>query len=106
MNEIDRKFLTYHEANPHVFEKIVNYSFQLRTAGRKHYGIAAIIERIRWDYAVSTTTDDKGFKISNDFRSRYARLIEQKYPELKGFFRTKSLDPTSMFAEEEQHELF
>jgi hypothetical protein len=105
MNDIDREFLAYHEANPHVFDKIVSYTFHLRLAGRKRYGIAAIIERVRWDYATSTSEDDKGFKINNDFRSRYARLIEQKYPELKGFFKTRAIDITSMFAKEEQFEL-
>lgn len=32
------------------------------------------------------------FKISNDFRSRYIRLIEQNEPDLKGFFTKRQLE--------------
>ena len=105
MNKIDREFVAFHKANPIIFDKIVNYTHQLKLAGRKHYGIAAIIERVRWDYAIDVRYDEKGFKINNNFRSRYARLIEQKFPELKGFFRTRHIESSSMFHENEQFEL-
>ena len=102
MNRIDRKFMEFHTNNPHIMDAIIRYTRQLKSAGRKHFGMAAVFERIRWDYAVQLkrTENDKGFKISNDFRSRYARLIEQLHPEFKGFYKTKQIASDSMYSEE------
>ena len=114
MNKIDRSFLTFHTANPQIMDAILRYARQLKAAGRSHFGMKAIFERIRWDYATATnlSPSDKGFKISNDYTSRYSRLVELTHPgEFKGFFRTKKLDPTSMYSgmeagEEDEEGLF
>ena len=101
MNRIDKKFMEFHTDNPHIMDSIVRYTRQLKSAGRKHFGMAAVFERIRWDYAVIIKRDTKkGFRISNDFRSRYARLVEQLYPEFKGFYRTRPISSDSMFTED------
>jgi hypothetical protein len=100
MNKIDRAFLTFHTNNPQILEMIVRYTRQLKGKGHTIFGMKAIFERIRWDYAIGTelSVDDKGFKISNDYTSRYARMVESQHPDLRGFFRTKQIDPTSMYA--------
>jgi len=99
MNKIDRKFLEYHSDNPQIYDSIVRYARQLKAAGRTTFGIGAIVERIRWDYAISTKPDEKGFKISNDYRSRYSRLVMINCADLRGFFKTKQLEADSMYAE-------
>jgi len=105
MNEIDKKFMEYHKRNPQIFNKIVDYAMQLKVVGRLNYGMKAIVERVRWDYAIKAEVDMNDFKINNNFTSRYARLAETLYPELKGFFEVRSLDSTSMFATESQIEM-
>jgi hypothetical protein len=101
MNQIDRAFIVFNNNNPQILEMIVRYVRQLKAKGHKVFGMKAIFERIRWDYAVGTeqSESDKGFKISNNYTSRYARMIESQHPDLKGFFRTNQIDPTSMYSE-------
>jgi hypothetical protein len=37
------------------------------------------------------TWTDEEYKLSNDYRSRYARLIMEENEDLRGFFRTRAL---------------
>jgi predicted PolB exonuclease-like 3'-5' exonuclease len=97
MNKIDTEFLAFHSSNPHIMDAIVRYTRQLITAGHKHFGMGAVFERIRWDYAVSTLADTKGFKINNNYRSRYVRLLEATHPQFKGFYRQRKVAEGSMF---------
>lgn len=84
---IVRKFSKYHVENPRVFELFKKYSYQLKNSGVKHYGVGAIMERIRWHIAVETTGDE--FKINNNYRSCYARLLITKDPWFETFFKTR-----------------
>ena len=45
------------------------------------------------------STDRDGFKLNNNFTSRYARLIEREHPELRGFFRKRRLRARTADAE-------
>lgn len=76
---IKEKFIEYHENNPHVFQLFLKYARELSKANRRHYGVVAISERIRWHLNVETTGDE--FKINNNYRSCYARLLVSKYPD-------------------------
>jgi len=49
------------------------------------------MQRVRWHMEIETRSDD-GFKINNDFSSRYARRIMEQEPDLKGFFVTRRLE--------------
>lgn len=44
---------------------------------------------MRYDIAVRTLGDE--FKLNNNFRSRYTRLLLRKRPEFKGFLATRAL---------------
>ncbi|CAB4180862.1 hypothetical protein UFOVP1056_1 [uncultured Caudovirales phage] len=44
---------------------------------------------LRWETAMSTTGDD--FKLNNNYRSRYARLIMATCPDLTDVFDTREL---------------
>lgn len=82
-------FWKYHEENPKVFKLFEQFANQLRSAGRKHYGVGSITERIRWHFAVETTGDE--FKINNNYRSCYARLLILKDPTFEGFFELRRM---------------
>ena len=88
-DSLQDQFERYHYENPHVYDLYKRFAIELLAAGRKRYGIAGITERIRWHTAVTTT--DSEFKISNNYRSRYARKLMQEIPELQCMFKLKCL---------------
>jgi len=84
---IVKSFWKYHTDNPHVFTLFSKYAYELKSKGRKHYGVGVITERIRWHIAVETTGDD--FKINNNYRSCYARLLIIHDRSFADFFQTR-----------------
>jgi hypothetical protein len=87
---IDARFQSFHADNPRVYELLVRFSLQLKHRGYEHAGISLIWERMRWEMSLETVDPD-GFKLNNDYRSRYARLLMASVPSLEGFFRTREL---------------
>lgn len=84
---IVQQFLDFHRDNPRVFELFKRFTNEARRAGRAHYGIKSIAERIRWHVSIETKGDD--FKINNNFSSCYARMLIADDPSLKEFFETR-----------------
>jgi hypothetical protein len=80
-----KKFLEYHASNPHVYAKML---FQARDAGYKTYGFPLIFNICRWELGVKTKNTE--FELNNDIAPYYSRLIQQEYPELLGFFETRT----------------
>lgn len=89
---IEERFRLFHRNNPHVATKLRAMALELKRAGHEHYGIKALIEILRWTYAVRTVSAD--FKINNHFAKRYAHLLMDTTPELRGFFRTRQTKET------------
>ena len=85
----EAKFNAFHAENPHIYELVKKFTFEVIATGRKHYGMTSIINRIRW-YTMVETTGDR-FKINNNFYPYYARLFMREHPEHSGFFRTRAL---------------
>lgn len=81
------KFEKFHEENPMVYELLKRFTFQVIERGHKHYGIAAIFERIRWHTEIETT--DPVFKLNNNLKAFYARMFHRDHPKHDGFFRTR-----------------
>lgn len=90
MDRTQEKFLAFHNTNPHIYRALVKYAKELVKAGHKKSSIWLLANRVRWDFAVSTNISDQ-FKISNDYFSRYSRLIMQQEKSLAGFFTIKQL---------------
>ncbi len=86
-SNIEDAFREFHAENPHVYRLLRDGALELRLAGWKHFGIAALYEGLRYQRALETTTDD--FKLNNDFRALYARLLMEQEPELHGLFETR-----------------
>lgn len=84
---IDERFEVFHKANPHVYDLIHQRALALRRRGIKRFGLAAIYEGLRYDYAVQTGGDK--FKLNNDYRAIYSRMIMENDPELAGFFEKR-----------------
>jgi len=88
---IQEAFDEFHRRNPHVYVMLSKMARAAKAAGRTKIGIGMLVEVIRWDYLVNTDHDESDFKINNNHRSRYARLLEQQEPELAGMFETRKL---------------
>jgi len=83
------RFARFHRANPHVYRELLRLSRMMLARGRK-VGIATLYEVLRWNYVLHTD-DESGFKLNQDYRSMYARLIMESDPELKDFFEIRKL---------------
>lgn len=79
-------FVDYHKANPGIYDQFKRFAFELRRAGRDHFGAKAILERIRYETAITGSGE---FKINNNFASCYARLLILDHPEFSEFFETR-----------------
>ena len=88
---IQGKFETFHRLNPHVYSALVDLARQLRRRGHQTLGIGMLFEVLRWQYMMRTEDPASDFKLSNSYRSRYARLIMDREPDLAGVFNTKQL---------------
>lgn len=86
---IEERFQEFHRANPAVFQLFEMYARLALNSG-KRLGSRAIMERVRWEVYMKTR-DGEGFKINNNFTSRYARLLVEKHPEFDGFFEMRDL---------------
>lgn len=81
-------FRAFHKANPHIYTAIVDKCREARDRGFKRWSMDAILNVLRWDRSVKTHND--GFKISNNHRSFYAIMVENRNPDLRGFFIIKA----------------
>ena len=80
-------FLIYHATNPQVYAKLREFALQAKRAGRKYLSINMLHERVRWFTNIEAKLDT--FKIGNNWRPFYARLLMEQEPELAGFFHTR-----------------
>lgn len=88
-SELDKKFWEFHEQNPQVFKKLEELALQAYTRGRKKIGIAMIFEVLRWNSNLETTGDN--YKLNNNYKSRYVRILMEKHPEYKDLFEIRRL---------------
>jgi len=90
---IKERFEIFNDKNPHIRNKLRRMALELKYAGHRHYGIKALIEVLRWDYAIRTRSG-KDFKINNAFATPYAHLLMEQTPDLRGFFKTRQRKET------------
>jgi hypothetical protein len=83
------KFEEFHRSNPQVYDTLVALARRrIANTGCTKMAIATLFEVARWE--VSMTTTDPDYKISNDHKPFYARLMMEQEPDLKGIFNLKS----------------
>ena len=86
---IQEKFEHFHQINPWVYDELVKLCVRAKSKGYKRLGIGSLFEILRWERYKPTKGDD--WKLNNNFRSRYARMIMENYAELEGFFEIREL---------------
>lgn len=87
---IDDRFKEFHQENPHIYSGLLRLALQFKEEGRGKIGISLLIEVLRWNTRIKTKTTES-FKICNDFKPLYARLLVEKHPELKDLFVIKHM---------------
>ena len=95
MDKIEANFAKFHRENPAVYAELVKISRSLKERGREHYGIGALFEVIRFHRAIQT--NDPDFKLNNNYRALYARMIMDQEPDLSDFFATRVRRSESRF---------
>ena len=87
---IENSFMTFHRENPRVYSSLVSLvrRYQVKH-GAVRVGIGMFWELLRWDMLMST--DHYEFKLNNNYRSRYARLIMDNEPGLGDCFQVREL---------------
>jgi hypothetical protein len=86
---IQIRFERFHYGHPEVYEALVRTARALRLGGIQKIGIAEMWEGMRNSKLLNWS--DEEYKLCNDYRSRYARLIHEQEDDLRGFFRTRQL---------------
>ena len=81
---IEQRFEAFHIANPHVFDALQAMALGLRDVGVEKWGIAGLFEVLRWQSAIRTDGDP--YKLNNNYRALYARMLMEREPRLAGFF--------------------
>lgn len=89
--EHDRKFREFHEKNPRVYKQLVKLARQAHSRGKRKMSIELLINVVRWYSILNTDDPNSEFKINNNYKSRYARLIMAENPELDGIFNTREI---------------
>ena len=89
-DHIQARFETFHAKNPQVLERLVERARFLKRRGRQRIAVAEIWEWLRYEASKDVESGER-FRVSNDFRSRYSRLLLHDYPEFEGFLMIREL---------------
>ena len=86
---IDEQFVRFHHENPHIYRQLVDLARIWKNAGHDICSIDLLINKLRWEIGISSVGNQ--FAISNNFASRYSRLIEANESDLANFFTKRML---------------
>lgn len=87
---IQAQFETFHQLNPWVLRALETLTADYLKRGARRVGIGMLFEVLRWRYVVATEGGDE-FRLNNNFRSRYVRLLIERHPEWARAFEVRSL---------------
>jgi hypothetical protein len=89
-SKLEKAFWKFHDKNPAVYRLLVRFARQWRQRFGPDavMGIGQLFERVRWEVCIKTD-DAMGFKLCNNHRAFYARLIMERNPDLDGVFRLR-----------------
>ena len=88
---LDLQFADFHARNPHVYEELVRLAREASQRGHRHLGVGMLWEVMRWNALFRVAHGAAEFKLNNNFRSRYARLVMEREPDLADVFETREL---------------
>jgi hypothetical protein len=83
-----KDFLAFHKKNPIVYTTLRKLALELVKRGYDKIGVGLLWERMRWELMLIPTQED--FKLNNDYRACYARLLMENEKKLSGAFDTRT----------------
>jgi hypothetical protein len=86
---IQQRFQSFHTLNPWVLESLEKLTEDWLRRGRRRLGIGMLTEVLRWQHGRRTIGDE--FRLNNNYRSRYVRLMIERHPEWADVFETREL---------------
>ncbi|WP_327356307.1 hypothetical protein [Streptomyces sp. NBC_01304] len=86
---IQERFESFHQLNPWILEQLEKLTADCAERGLRRIGIGMLFEVLRWQYGRATRGEP--FKLNNDFRSRYVRMLLSRHPEWLLLFETREL---------------
>ncbi|GAA1919907.1 hypothetical protein [Streptantibioticus ferralitis] len=86
---IQQQFEEFHRLNPWVLKALESLTADYLARGARRVGIGMLFEVLRWRYTTATEGDE--FRLNNNFRSRYVRLIVERHPQWQSAFEVRSL---------------
>lgn len=87
---IDDAFEAFHRDNPQVYVAFKRFVLEARLAGVSRLSADMLLHRVRWDSMIATAGSG-GFKINNNFSSRYVRKFCEDFPHLAYLFEVRQL---------------
>ncbi|MFC4512269.1 hypothetical protein [Streptomyces ehimensis] len=87
---IQERFEAFHELNPWICDQLETLTADCIRHGSKRVGIGMLFEVLRWQYGRATAGQEP-WRLNNDFRSRYVRLLLERHPEWAAVFETRRL---------------
>lgn len=92
-----QRFETFNRENPQVYRTLVRLAREwVQRTGRHKLGISMLFERARWDLAIATNAAD--YKLNNNYRAWFARLIMAQEPDLAHVFELRASEADAFFA--------
>lgn len=88
MRDIKSKFKEFHRTNPQIYRILVDLAREAKNAGKTKIGIAMLWEVMRWNIFITTNGKEK-YKLNNDYKAFYARLIMEQENDLNGIFELR-----------------
>ena len=82
----EHRFRRWIKLNEHILAAFAELALTMHATGRKRYGSKCIWEVLRYHHDLRTYGEDP-FKLCNDYTPYIARMVERRFPQLRGFFR-------------------
>jgi hypothetical protein len=87
-DRIELEFKEFHIEHPEVYNELVKLARTWQSNGSDKLGIATLFEVLRWNSHLNPQRDS-GYKLNNNYRALYARLIMEQEPDLNGLFEIR-----------------
>jgi hypothetical protein len=86
---LEERFEEFHRNNPHIYDMLVELSRKMKAKKNLYqWSIYAAYELVRYQWNCHTRSFDD-YKLPNEYRPLYSRLIMTNESDLDGFFRIK-----------------
>lgn len=81
----------FHCAHPEVYDRLEQMSVALVQRGHDRIGIAMLWETLRYESMLGARPGEDTYRLNNNHRAYYARLLMGRRAELAGVFETRSV---------------